>query len=626
MPRAGNAGYGKPPVPPRHPMQKRQHIILAGGFLALCAAALLLAVAGALMSMMVAIFKPLVNEVVLARPAPETAAAADGGADVLRWIEEWLPFERWSAAWSAWIHRRAVVKVPLLLIAVSFVRGIFLYFGQYLTARVGASVIRDLRGELYETLIFQSLSFFKAYPTGVVLSRVLSDVQRLQRVTTNVLADLVRVGVMAPAMLIVILWHDWKTSLIALLVLPPTIYPMFRFGRRLRNASRLSQESMAEVANLLTESVAGIKVVQGFAMEKFEIGRFREALGRMLRIDLKAGRAAALSGPVLEQVAAVGAAVLFYLAGVNIANGNLDPGDFTVVLTGLAIILMSLRRLNQVNVDLQQSLAAAQRVFEIMDRDREIEDLPGARDLPREAREVRFHGVDFAYDDELVLDGVDLALERGQVVALVGPSGSGKSTLANLLPRFFDPTAGRVTVDGCDLRQATLASLRALIGLVTQETVLFDDSVRHNITCGRDDVPPASVEAAARAAQAHGFIAALPEGYETRLGEGGTRLSMGQRQRITIARALLKDPPILIFDEATSALDAESESKVQEALHTLLEGRCSLVIAHRLATVREADRIVVLDAGRIVEEGAHEDLLEGGGLYARLCELQFSEG
>ncbi len=584
------------------------------------AATVMLAIAGALMSAIVAIFKPLVNEVLLAQPAAEPAAESTN-SDILAWVEGWLPV----GEWSAWLKQRAVVKVPLLFIAVSFVRGIFLYLGQYLTAKVGASVIRDLRLELYQTLIFQSLRFFKAHPTGVVLSRVLSDVQRLQRVTTNVLADLVRVGVMAPAMLLVILWHDWKTSLIALLVLPPIVYPMVRFGKRLRKASRLSQESMAEVASLLTETVAGIKVVQGFAMETFERRRFDAALARMLRIDLKAGRAAALSGPVLEQVAAFGAAALFFFAGVSIARGNLDPGNFIVVLTGLSIIFISLRRLNQVNVDIQQSLAAAQRVFEMMDLRREIEDLPGAEALPREAREVRFEGVDFAYDDQLVLDGIDLTLTRGQVVALVGPSGSGKSTLANLVPRFFDPTAGRVTVDGHDVRHATLASLRALIGVVTQETVLFDDTVRHNITCGRDDVAAERVEEVARAAQAHDFIAELPDGYETRLGEGGTRLSMGQRQRITIARALLKDPPILILDEATSALDAESENLVQQALDTLLAGRCSLVIAHRLATVRQVDRIVVLDGGRIVEEGTHRQLKDRGGLYARLCELQFAD-
>ncbi len=611
------------------------------------AAVVMLAVAGGLMSLVVATFKPLVNEVILtmpgggsaepaapaAEPAEPVAEPAEPVAepaepDPLSELVSWLPLERleaWQQQWSAWIKRRAVVKVPLLFVSIFLIRGLVLYFGHYLTAKVGASVIRDLRADLYASLVFQSLGFFKIHKTGIVLSRVLSDVQRIQRVSTNVLADLVRVGAMAPCLLVVVLMHDWRMSVFTLVVLPLLAYPMIRIGRRLRKASQRSQESTAEASHLLTETVAGIKVVQGFAMEQFEIGRFRDALGRILRVDLQAGRAAALSAPIMEQIAAVAGASLFYFAGVSIARGTMDSGDFVVVLTGMVLLFLSLRRLNQVNVEAQQALAAAQRVFEMMDWEREIKELPDARPLPADPREIRFEGVEFAYEDEPVLNAVDLTLRVGETVALVGPSGSGKSTLANLVPRFHDPTAGRVAVDGNDLREVTLASLRAIIGLVTQETVLFDDSVRNNITCGRE-VPEERMLEVARAAQAHEFIERLPEGYDTRLGEAGTRLSMGQRQRVTIARALLKDPPILILDEATSALDAESEDLVQQALATLLEGRGSLVIAHRLATVRQADRILVMDAGRIVEQGTHEQLLARGGLYARLHELQFREG
>ncbi|MCP4661746.1 MAG: ATP-binding cassette domain-containing protein [bacterium] len=597
------------------------------------AAVIMLAIAGGLMSLVVATFNPLVNEVILARPGtesvePEAPAVESAEPDLLSRFGSWLPLERLDARrrqWSAWLQRRAVVKVPLLFLTIFLVRGLVLYFGHYLTAKVGASVIRDLRAELYESLVFQSLGFFKIHKTGIVLSRILSDVQRIQRVSTNVLADLVRVGAMAPCLLVVVLIYDWRMSAFTLVVLPLLAYPMIRIGRRLRKASQRSQESTAEASHLLTETVAGIKVVQGFAMERFEIDRFRDALGRILRVDLQAGRAAALSAPIMEQIAAVAGASLFYFAGVSIARGAMDPGDFVVVLTGLVLLFLSLRRLNQVNVEVQQALAAAQRVFEMMDWEREIKELPDARPLTPDPREIRFEGVEFAYEDEPVLNDVGLTLRVGETVALVGPSGSGKSTLANLVPRFHDPTAGRVAVDGNDLREVTLASLRAIIGLVTQETVLFDDSVRNNITCGRE-VPEERVIEVARAAQAHEFIGKLPEGYDTRLGEAGTRLSMGQRQRITIARALLKDPPILILDEATSALDAESEDLVQQALATLLQGRGSLVIAHRLATVRQADRILVMDAGRIVEEGTHGELLARGGLYARLHALQFREG
>jgi subfamily B ATP-binding cassette protein MsbA len=585
-------------------------------------ASLLLAVSGALMAVVVSTVKPLVDEVLLSRPQalpqPETVP---GQVDILSRFRSLL---RWGGL-SDWSGEHAFFVVPILIVAIFVVRGIFLYFGQYLTLKSGASMIRDLRVQLYEAVAYQSLAFFQAHPTGVILSRILNDVARVQHFAAVSLADLVRVVIMAPFLLLTAFYHDWKMSLLALLALPLLGYPLVRLGRRLRRAATASQQNMAQVAHKLTESIAGVRVVQGFGMEPYEVGRFGQVVGRMLRADLRAGRAAALAPAVMELFGAVAGAVLFYIAGWNIARGTSNAGSFAVVLFCLGMLFMSFRRLSAIYTELQHVLAAATRVFDMLDRERQIRDLPDARPLAAFGREIRYRGVSFSYGDEDVLQGIDVRIARGEVVALVGASGSGKSTLANLLPRFYDPTAGAIEIDGTDIRAVTLASLREQIGLVTQETVLFDDTVRNNIAYGRPDVPLVRVSEAARAAHALGFVEKLPQGFDTMLGERGSRLSLGQRQRLAIARALLKDPPILILDEATSALDAESEALVQQALETLMHGRTSIVIAHRLSTVRRADRILVLDEGRVVEQGSHRELLTRGGVYARLYELQFEE-
>jgi subfamily B ATP-binding cassette protein MsbA len=371
--------------------------------------------------------------------------------------------------------------------------------------------------------------------------------------------------------------------------------------------------------------VQGVKVVQSFGMEAYEVGRVGEAVNRMLRADLKAGRAQALSPSVMEMIAAIVGTSIFYLAGLHISRGTLDAGNFAVVLFCLGMLFVSTRRLSVLYAEIQNALAAAARVFDMLDRDRDIKDAPGARPLPQFSDHIRFDGVEFSYGDEQVLQDIDLNIGKGETVALVGASGSGKTTLASLVPRFYDPTGGRILIDGHPIHEVTIASLRGQIGLVTQETVLFDDTVRNNIAYGRPEESLERVIEAARASHALEFIERLPNGFDTILGEHGARLSMGQRQRITIARALLKDPPILILDEATSALDAESEDLVQKALEVLMRGRTSIVIAHRLATVRFAQRILVMHAGRIVEEGSHGELLAMNGVYARLHELQFNQ-
>ncbi len=517
------------------------------------------------------------------------------------------------------------ILIAVLIIVLFLVKGMFTYLGAYLTRWVGLQAVRDLRADLYARIQRQSLAFFSEHATGGLISRVLGDVGRIQRTVSGDLAEVFRLVAVLFGQAVWLFYLNYKLAAFCLVLLPLIVYPVVRFGARLKTTSRRGLERMSEAVNAMKEGITGTRVVQAFGMEDFEIGRFVQALDRMQRAERSAARVLSIMPPVMELLGAAGAAVLFAYAAHRIALQKLTPGEFATFIAALFMIYTSIKSLVKINNEVQQSMAAARRVFQMMDVENVLHDAPGAPDLPPFRERIEFRDVSFAYGAAPVLRNVDLTVPAGQVVALVGSSGAGKTTLVNLLPRFYDVTAGALVIDGRNVRDVSLASLRRQIGLVTQDVILFDDTVRNNIAYGRSDIPLQRVVEAARAAHAHAFIEAMPKGYDTPLGEAGHRLSLGQRQRLSIARAILKDSPILILDEATSSLDSESEAEVQGALQNLMSGRTVFVIAHRLSTVRRADTILVLDAGRIVERGSHAELLARQGTYARLHALQFRD-
>ena len=573
----------------------------------LLAGAACLALGGALMGLVVSTVKPLVNRVFLRIDEPSSSDS---------WIDR-LPLD----GLGPWVEREAFVQVPLVLVGIFVLRGVLMFFGQSLTMTAGVRFVRRVRIELFDAVASQSLRFFNERPSGVILSRVLQDSQQVQRIATGILSDAVRVGAMVPFLALTAILHEARLALVAAIALPLLGYPTIRLGRRLRIASKRSLEGLGELARRVTELTAGIDVVQSHGNRAGEVERFRQATDVLMVQERRAIRARAIAPSVMEILGAVIGAFLFGAAGREVAANRLELGDFSVVVLCLGLLFMSLRRLSGLYADVQQSRAAAERVLEWVDLQPEIRDAPDAQPAPPFSDALRFEGVSFAHEVDPVLDGVDFELKRGEVVALVGASGSGKSTLSRLMPRFYDPDEGRVTFDGHDLRGLQLDSFRSQIGIVPQEPVLFDDTVRANVTYGTA-VDEVRLAAALEAAQAASFVAELTSGLETVLGERGVRLSAGQRQRLAIARALYRDAPILILDEATSALDAKSEAALAKALEQLLAGRTCLIIAHRLVTARRADRIVVLDRGRIVESGAPEELLARRGRYWELEQAQ----
>jgi subfamily B ATP-binding cassette protein MsbA len=517
------------------------------------------------------------------------------------------------------------VFLPLIFALVFLIRNLANFSSGFLFQRIGLGVVTDLRNDLYSRILRQSSRFHSEHPSGELMARVINDVALIQNAVSNRLLDLLQQPITLLFLLVLLLSTHLQLALTCLVAAPLLLYPIARFGRGMRRTSHRSQERMADISTLMAEAVRGHRVVKAFGMEGFEEERFRRATHRHLRVNLRAQLISHLAGPVVESLSVIGGAALLIYAGSRIHRGELSGGELMGFLVTLIMMYDPIRKLNKVNLVLQEALAAGQRVKRVIETPNEVHERPGARAPGRFEREVTYEGVSFAYDDRTVLHGVDLTIRRGEIVALVGPSGAGKTTMVNLIARFFDPDEGRVAIDGADVRDLTLEGLRSLIGIVTQETVLFNDTVRNNIAYGRSDLPFERVREAAAAAYADEFIAGLPQGYDTLIGEGGLRLSGGQRQRLAIARALLKNAPILILDEATSQLDSESEALVQKALYNLIQGRTTLVIAHRLSTVQRADRIVVMEAGRIVETGSHAELLALGGTYKRLYEIQFRD-
>jgi ATP-binding cassette, subfamily B, bacterial MsbA len=516
-----------------------------------------------------------------------------------------------------------VYFVPLLFVAVFLLRCLADFVSGYAFQNIGLGVTTDIRNDLYRTILGQSSRFHGAHPSGELVARVINDVGMMQNAVSNRLLDLFQQSITLVFLVVLLLSIHFKLAVITLFVAPVLVYPIVRFGKGMRRTTHRSQERMADLASLLTEGIRGHRVVKAFGMEQFELDRFREATRRHLRVNLWAQMLSHTSGPVIESLAAIGSAVLLIYAGKAIRADELQSEALIQFIIVLMMIYDPIRKLNKVNLVLQEATAAGQRVARLTAIPNDIVERPDAREITAVRQGIAYERVSFSYEDRLVLHDVSLPIPAGKIVALVGSSGAGKSTLVNLLPRFFDPDSGRVAIDGQDIRDFKIDSLRALIGIVTQDTVLFNDSIRNNIAYGRSDLPLERVREAAAAAYADEFIMDLPHGYDTVIGESGLRLSGGQRQRLAIARALLKNAPILILDEATSHLDMQSEALVQKALSNLMQGRTTLVIAHRLSTVMRADRIVVMEGGRIVEEGNHGELMALGGTYRRLYDLQF---
>jgi subfamily B ATP-binding cassette protein MsbA len=525
-------------------------------------------------------------------------------------------------------HQR-VLEVTSVLVAIYLAKGLAAYLSAYWMTDVGQRVVRDVRDRLFAHILGQSAAFFARRTTGQLLSRVTSDVTQIQQAVSETIGDLLRESLALLGYLTLLFLTDAKLALVCLTSAPVIVYPLVRLGQKVRRTTKRSQEHLETLSHVASEAFSGHRIVKAFGMEQQEASRFARASDALYRTNMKVTSALSSLPPVMEFLGGIAMAAAVWYGSHEIAEGRLTTGAFASFVAALFLSYGPAKKLSRVNANLQQAIAAAGRIFEMLDTHSEVIERPGATQLPKLASGVSFRNVTFRYEDRdhrRILKDVSFDVPVGQMVAIVGLSGAGKTTLVNLIPRFYDVTGGAILVDGVDIRDVTIASLRAQIGMVTQDTVLFDDTVANNIGYGSPGASRERIEAAARAAHAHEFVVTLPDGYETRIGERGQRLSGGQRQRLAIARALLKDPPILVLDEATSSLDAESEHLVQDALLRLMENRTSFVIAHRLSTVRRADAIIVLERGAVREVGRHDELLaRPNGVYARLYALQMFE-
>jgi ATP-binding cassette, subfamily B, bacterial MsbA len=520
--------------------------------------------------------------------------------------------------------------VAFALIVSTLIKGLLDYAGTYLVNYSGFGAITDLRNDLYRAILRRSVGFFQKYTTGTLLSTIINDIEKIQYTLSTILAEFLQQVFILIFTAIVVIYSGKKLAWVLLLFIPLIFSSARRIGHRVRKTTRTGQDKLADIHNILHETITGVRIVKAFGMELWENMRFRGAAKKLFRANLKSVAAAAISSPLMDLLGAIAIALLLWF-GRNMINKHLfDEGTFFVFIVAVFRLYDPIRKFAIYNNSFQQAIGASSSIFAFMDAEDDVREKPAAMELPPFHDSVRFDHISFGYAESegasTVLSDVDLDVHRGEVLAIVGSSGAGKSTLVHLIPRFFDVTSGRILIDGHDVRDVTLVSLRAQIGIVTQDTILFNDTVRNNIAYGRGKVTQEEVEHAAKAALAHDFITAMPDGYDTMIGERGLRLSGGERQRIAIARALLKNAPILILDEATSALDTESERLVQSALQNLMTGRTVFVIAHRLSTVRRADRIVVLEGGTISDIGSHEDLMSRLGTYRRLYDMQFVDG